>query len=54
MKVINRIDLIFIIDFFEASIDEGYDRECQIGKSTEGILNRKDLNSVLVCSVSNG
>jgi len=36
MKVINRIALIFIIDFFETSIDERYDRECHIGKSTEG------------------
>jgi hypothetical protein len=36
MNLINRIGLIFIIDFFETSIDEGYDRECHIGKSTDG------------------
>jgi hypothetical protein len=36
MNVINRIGLIFLIDFFETSIDEGYDRECHIGKSTDG------------------
>ena len=31
MNVISPDRFVFIIDFFEASIGEGYDRECHIG-----------------------
>jgi len=39
LNVISSDWFACIIDFFETSIEEGYDRECHIGKSTDGDLS---------------